>query len=163
MLMNDAGIRLIHASPLSRTMETAAIISSLLRIKVREEPALLEISIPWWDGRLKDELESDPASGYSLWKKEPAGFSLPGAETLSGLQERAVSWLDHVRAIEDRGPIAAVTHMAVIRVLLLHAMGRPLSDYRLIKVPNASPLALDIKNDHYCVRYLQDTPTPQEA
>jgi len=150
--LREAGISLIYTSPVARARETAAIMASILKIPVEEEPGLAEISIPPWDGRLKSDLERDPDSKYASWKKDPSVFSLPGAETLADLQKRAMA---SVRVILERHAaeaVAAVSHLALIRVILLAVEGKDLSFYRHIHVPNAAPLALTWKDENYYVQ-----------
>jgi len=150
--LREAGISLIYTSPVARARETAAIMASILKIPVKEEPGLAEIFIPQWDGRLKSDLERDPDSSYESWKKDPAGFSLPGAETLADLQKRAMASFHEILDRHAAGSVAAVSHLALIRVILLAVEGKDLSFYRLIQVPNATPLAVTWKNENYYVQ-----------
>ena len=75
---------------------------------------------PWdlgsWSGRPFEELD------LALWRTDP-GFDAHGGESLIALHGRAAgllaSW--HQRS----GRLAAVTHAAVIKAMVVHALGAP--------------------------------------
>lgn len=148
-------IKTIYTSPMLRTVQTARIIASFSGAEVIEDEGLAEINIPHWDGRLKDELIQDRGSGYLLWKEAPEHFNMKGAEGLLDLTNRARCCVERIMARHQGDSIAAVTHLAVMRCLILFYSGRPLCDYRKIKVENAHPLAFIQKDDQI---YLEDLP-----
>ena len=139
-LLRGRGIGRIYASPLRRTMETAALIRQGLGeegLEIVPDESFLEINIPPWEGRRREELLADPGLGYLTWRRAPHLFALPGCETLRQVQERAVRRA--LSLLEGEEVPLVVTHMAVVRVLLCHFMGLALAAYRSIAVPNARP------------------------
>ncbi len=152
-LLNGRGIAIIYSSPLPRTLETSWIISDIIGAPVTVERGICEIKIPAWDGRLKEELKNDPNSGYSLWKKTPYLFKKQGAEDLLSLQKRAV---ESIKKLADRHecPILVVTHLAVMRVLILYFKGIGLEGYRDVKVANATPLVLCSNDGYFTIKNL---------
>ncbi len=152
-LLKGRGITLIYSSPLPRTLETSWIISEIIKAPVAVERGVCEIKIPVWDGRLKEELKKDQSSGYSLWKKSPHLFKKEGAEDLLSLQKRAVESIKRLANIHDI-PILIVTHLAVMRVLILYFKGIGLEGYRDVKVDNARPLVLYNKDGYFFIKNL---------
>ncbi|HFB83250.1 MAG TPA: histidine phosphatase family protein [Thermodesulfatator sp.] len=133
----------IYTSPVARTMETARIIGTFFpKASIVPEEGLGEIRIPQWEGKSKKDLLQHPELGYPLWKESPHLFRLPGAETLEALQQRAVSAVEKIACAHPGQAVALVSHLAVIRCLVLHYQGRPLSEYRKVKIANASPVLL---------------------
>ncbi|WP_168718818.1 histidine phosphatase family protein [Thermosulfurimonas marina] len=132
----------IYVSPLHRTRRTAEILAENLRRRppIYEAPGFLEISIPPWEGRTKAELRADPAMQYEVWSQKPHRFYLPGCETLAEVYGRAVRALEDLFHQEEGRALLVVTHMVVVRVLLLHYLEKPLSFYRRVPVPNALPV-----------------------
>ncbi|RUM88166.1 MAG: histidine phosphatase family protein [Thermodesulfatator sp.] len=132
----------IYISPLHRTRRTAEILAQVLKRRppIYESPGFLEISIPPWEGRTKAELRADPAMGYEVWSQRPHRFYLPGCETLAEVYGRAVRAMEDLFHQEKGRTLLVVTHMVVVRVLLLHYLEKPLSFYRRIPVPNALPI-----------------------
>jgi len=146
--LRGEGIKRIYASPLPRTMETARLLAEELEspVEIVPEEAFLEINIPPWEGRLKVDLRQDPAMKYEVWSKTPHLFALPGCESLQEVLARAVAGCESVFEKEAESAGLIVTHMVVVRVLLVHYLGLPLSAYREIPVPNATPILL-VKSD----------------
>ncbi len=132
----------IFISPLHRTRHTAELLLKALlkEAEIIEAPGFLEINIPPWEGRYKRELRSDPALKYEIWSKAPHRFYLPGCETLAEVYGRAVRAMEDLFYQEAGEVLAVVTHMVVVRVLLIHYLDLPLSTYREVPVPNALPL-----------------------
>ncbi len=144
-------IERIYASPLKRTMETAELVVRGLGRKVEIIPheAFLEINIPPWEGKKKAEIRRYPELRYELWAKSPHLFCLPGCETLSEVQNRALKAALEILSRDNCALI--VTHMVVVRVLLCHFLGLDLSAYRSIPVPNATPILVVPEGDRFRV------------
>jgi len=142
-LRSDPPIR-IYVSPLRRTRDTAELMLEALGrgAEVVEEPGFLEISIPPWEGRFKHELRADPVFQYEVWSKSPHRFFIPGCETLPEVYGRAVRAMEEVFHRESGRTVAVVTHMVVVRCLLVHYLELPLAAYRTVPVPNALPVLL---------------------
>ncbi len=147
----DKGISAIYTSPVLRTVETASIMANILGCPVLKEPSFSEISIPLWDGKLKTELLEDNSSGYQQWKENPKGFNIPGGETLYQVTQRAVDAIERISRRHQGQNIAVVTHLVVLRCLILFFTERDLSEYRSVKVRNAEPLALIKENEHILI------------
>ncbi len=149
-------ITAIYSSPLARTMETAQILAQIIKAPLKIEEGLNEINIPQWDGKLKADLIKDLKSNYAIWKQAPASFAKPNAETLQELQQRAVNTIEKIFSKHDNEQVVIVTHLAVARTILLHYLGKPLTEYRNINVANAAPIALIKDNDHnYYIQKLE--------
>lgn len=140
-------IKAIYTSPMLRTVQTATIMAGFSGAGVIQDEGLAEINIPHWDGRLKNDLMQDNSSGYPLWKQAPERFYMKGAEGLKDVMERARRCVEKIMASYQGGSVAAVTHLAVMRCLILFYTSRPLSDYRKVGAENADPLALIHKDD----------------
>ncbi|OAQ19921.1 histidine phosphatase family protein [Thermosulfurimonas dismutans] len=133
----------IYISPLHRTRRTAELMAEVLDSpEIVEEPGFFEISIPPWEGRFKYELRKDPDMQYEVWSKAPHRFYIPGCETLPEVYGRAVRAMEDLFHRESGRVVAVVTHMVVVRVLLVHYLELPLSAYREVPVPNALPILL---------------------
>ncbi|OGQ88001.1 MAG: hypothetical protein A2512_10310 [Deltaproteobacteria bacterium RIFOXYD12_FULL_56_24] len=130
------GISRIFSGPLTRTRQSALIIGELLAVPVEAEEALTEIYIPHWDGLSKAAIRTRFGPEYPTWLENPAGFCLPGCETIAAVQKRAVAFLDALFLAYPGQNLLVVSHLIVVRALFLHALGRSLADFREIKVAN---------------------------
>ena len=141
--LRGQGISRIFAGPLARTRQTAEIISSAIDAPIIFADALTEISIPHWDGLTKEEIRREFGSQYPTWLERPADFSVPDCETLAAVQQRAVRYLERIFEECAGERVLVVSHLVVLRCLILHYQGRLINDYRSIKVANGAIAALE--------------------
>jgi broad specificity phosphatase PhoE len=137
-------IDVLLTSPLRRAMETSTIIGEKISCTPIISEAFTELGMGPWEGLSELEVAKRYPIEFGIWNTAPADLSIPGRETLEELQKRALSGLVDVGRSHNGGFTAIVSHVAVIRVLVLHATSRPLNDYKKIDVPNAYPLLLNL-------------------
>ena len=130
------GISKIFCGPLARTRQSAGIVGELLGVPVEAVESVNEISIPHWDGLTKDAIRARFGLEYPTWLADPAGFCLPGCETIAEVQKRAVACLETLFLEYPGQNLLVVSHLIVVRALLLHYQERPIADFRAIKVGN---------------------------
>lgn len=141
-MLAGRGISRIFCGPLARTRQSAGIVAGLLKAPDETEEALTEISIPHWDGLGKEAIRARFGSEYPTWLDDPAGFCLPGCETIAEVQGRAVAFVETLFAGYPGQNLLVVSHLIVVRALLLHYLARPLADFRAIKVGNGQVATL---------------------
>ena len=135
-------INRVFCGPLRRTRQSAGIVADMLGSPVEATEALTEISIPHWDGLTKKAIRESFGSEYPTWHDDPVGFSLPGCETIAEVQARATAFLETLFAEYSGRNLLVVSHLIVVRALLLHYLARPLAEFREIKVGNAQVVVL---------------------
>lgn len=147
--LHDVGIQLagcgitkIFCSPLERTRQSSRIVGDLLSVPVQAEEALTEINIAHWNGLTKAMIRERFGSEYPAWLDDPAGFRVDGCETIVDVQHRAVGFFESLFCDYYGQNLLVVSHLIVVRSLLLHYLGHPVSDFRRIKVGNAQVIAL---------------------
>jgi len=136
------GISRIFCGPLARTRQSAFITGELLAAPVATEEALNEISIPHWDGLSKETIRKRFGSEYPDWLADPSGFRVPGCETIAEVQTRAVACFENILRDYSGQNLLVISHLIVIRTLLLHYLRRSISDFRTIKVGNVQVATL---------------------
>ena len=148
--VKNAKIDRIIASPLARTGQTATILASALGLKVEIEPAFNEMKFGPWEGRSEKKIAQQYPLEWALWNSSPHKLKLAGRETLTDLQTRVIDRMHDIAALGARKNILVVTHVAVIRVALLYAQNRPLSEYKTVEVGNCElfPLSLPAVAPH---------------
>ncbi len=145
-MLAGRGIDRIFCGPLARTRQSAGIVGELLGVPTEADEALTEISIPHWDGLTKEAIRVRFGFEYPTWLDDPAGFYVPGCETIAEVQGRAVAFLEKLFREHPGQNLLVVSHLIVVRALLLHYLGRPIADFRAIKVGNAQVATL-VRND----------------
>jgi len=109
----------VVASPLRRTMETAAVIADVFGLTVEPEPALIEMDYGEWDER---PLADVPREVWAAWHDD-IDFAPPGGESLASVQLRVSECAAGLLARSADGPIIAVSHVSPIKAAVLWALG----------------------------------------
>ena len=106
LLLKDAGIAAIFASPMRRTRETAEIVNETLQLPLNFEPDLREVVFGGMEGK-------PLMPWYTSWV---AGQYTPeGAESFADLLVRARGAF--ARVLEAPGPLLIVSHGGVARAM----------------------------------------------
>jgi broad specificity phosphatase PhoE len=153
-LIKSKAIDRVISSPLTRAGQTANIIASENGLKMTYDPAFNEMKFGAWEGKSESSIQQQYPLEWRLWNTSPHQLKLPGRETLQQMQQRVVERMHNIslegrdkagedQAIKDQ-TILVVTHVAVIRVALLYAQQRPLSEYKSVSVDNCQlfPISL---------------------
>ena len=132
----------VFCGPCRRTAQSAKILGSILQVPFSPLEELDEINIPHWDGLTKDEIRQEFGDEYPTWLNSPQTFSLPGCETLKKVQERAVGAVNRILEYHNSENLLLVSHLIVLRCLVLYYQGLEIKDFRSIKIHNGSILCL---------------------
>jgi broad specificity phosphatase PhoE len=120
---------IVRTSPALRARETAA----SLGLAASVDPALRDLDVGRWAGRPLTEIEAAEPAGLAAWTSD-IDAAPHGGEAIAALLERTRLWLDACRT--RRGRILAVTHAAVIRAAVIHAIdAKPSSFWRIDVAP----------------------------
>jgi len=128
------GLDHLLRGPEIRTAETAAALGLASPFTV--DPALRDCDYGRWTGRRFDDLQREEPEAIASWLADP-GAAPHGGEPLLALLARVAAWLDE-RGREG-GRVLAVTHPAVIRAAMVHALEAPPRSFWRI---NVEPLAI---------------------
>ncbi len=111
------------SSPLSRTLETARILSGR---DVRADSRLIEMDWADWEGATLTALRAELGDLMRAWEARGLDFRAPGGESPRDVQARIQPFLAE---IARRGEATvAVTHKGVIRALYALATGWDMTD-----------------------------------
>ncbi|ARN82352.1 histidine phosphatase family protein [Methylocystis bryophila] len=108
----------IVASPALSAMETAR----GLLLAATPEPALRDGDFGRWAGRALMEVEALEPEALALWLRN-AGVAPHGGESFADVAKRVGQWMDALP--EKSGVVLAITHAAVLRAAIVHALGAP--------------------------------------
>ena len=109
-----------------------------------------------WRGRRLDEIAAQDPAALAQWLSDPAAAP-HGGESLLDLIGRVAAWLDGRRIVEGR--TLAVTHAAIIRAALVHALGAPPHAFWRIDIAPLSLAALNGDANRWTLNSL-GTPAP---
>ena len=147
--LRDTNIAAIYCGPAKRTIQSAEILGSHLNVPFSTIAEFDEILIPHWEGLTKNEIRRKYGEEYPTWIDAPQTFHIPGCETLKQVQDRAVGGLDrllgdHMQKSED---LLIVSHLIVLRCLVLYYQGLDIADFRSVQIDNGSIIRLSEEKD----------------
>ncbi len=107
----------VYTSDLRRAVSTAEAIGCPVVLR----PALREIYFGQWEGLSWEEIERADPDYAREWIARYPGLPAPGGESFAEFEARVLNEVN--RLLDQRGPIAVVTHGGVLRVVLQHLQG----------------------------------------
>jgi broad specificity phosphatase PhoE len=113
----------VFASPMSRTMETAAILAAPHGLTVQPRDGFREISHGRWEQMTRREVETRFPEEAAEWEKDPYTFAPEGGESGLAVTARALPALLELVRKHSGENLLVVSHKATIRLLLSSLLG----------------------------------------
>jgi probable phosphoglycerate mutase len=131
-----------YASPMVRTMDTAALIVASHGLPITPVDGIREIAHGRWERKTRAEVEAEFPEEYARYETDPFSFAPTGGE--SGLQVTARALPALLAIVEKHADqrILVVSHKATIRLLVSSLIGVDPRKYR--DRLDQSPCALNI-------------------
>ncbi|MCT2533357.1 histidine phosphatase family protein [SAR92 clade bacterium H231] len=139
----------IICSPLVRTTQTANIIAIANNLHYQTDNAFIEMAFGPWEGKSEFWIKQHYPIEWALWNRAPHQLQLPRRETLLELQNRVLRRMHKIAAKEPEKTVLVITHVSIIRVVLLQAQNRPLSDYKTVAVDNCELFPVTLQSQPY--------------
>jgi len=135
LALKDEPIKAIYSSPLTRAMETACLIRIFHpSVPLFEEDGLIEMDLGRFDGMDAMNWASQNADFRKAWQKNPASVTMPGGESLSDVQDRAIKVLNRITDSYSSGStLLLCSHNFVNLTLLCYALEIPLNRFRELR------------------------------
>lgn len=140
-----ASISRVITSPLARCVDTAAPLAARLGVNVEVDSRLIEIAHGTWEGRLRAEIERDDPQRMRAWRESPERVQFDGGESLEDVVAR---WRAFAAELDGENNIAVVTHDVLVRLALLDAARRSLSELWKPRVVNGGYARLAVEKNH---------------
>lgn len=123
-------------SPLGRTIETANLINSSVRLPLEFDDRLVERDCGEWAGLTLDEVEERFPAGWRTRREDPYEHRPPGGESYPDMIERLAPLIAEMRASNAIGRVAFVTHSALGRALIAALMNLNPQRMMSVRLPN---------------------------
>ncbi|HEY8361392.1 MAG TPA: histidine phosphatase family protein [Tissierellaceae bacterium] len=156
-------IDIIYSSDLSRALETARIISSIVNKPVVATNEFREINFGPWEGLTLKEIRNKFKEEYSIWMSSPEKFRLEGAETLEALKRRVMSYVNKIIKENKDKNIAIVSHNATLKVIILSLLNIGLSYYKNFSLNNVSLSIIECRDYNNVLTLFNDTSHLKES
>lgn len=110
-------ISTVLCGPDEAAFQTATAVGDAVGAKVKQIPALCEVSLGLWEGVREDDLEDRCKTVFRQWKADPGNVSVPGAEPLEGAGDRLLE------VFRKNVPKLATRNQSLVIVLRPMALG----------------------------------------
>jgi probable phosphoglycerate mutase len=137
----------VVSSPLKRARVTGEKIAAACGCKTFEtDEKLTEIHHGDWEGVLSSDVAARWPDLLKEWHEAPERVTMPGAggESLADVQKRCAEASDRI-AETYAGDVCVTAHDAVIKALLCHYAGAPLSSFWNFQVANCSLTVVELR------------------
>jgi len=128
--ISDDGIAAVYCSPLSRTVETAALLAKPHRLVPVHRDGLREISHGRWEGLTRREVEQRYPDEYAAWEEDPFTFAPKDGEAGLGVLARALPVVRDLVVAHRNETVLVVSHKATLRLILSSVLGFDARGYR---------------------------------
>ena len=141
----------IHASPLTRAMQTARALADLTGQPIEPRPELAEIAYGAWEGMSVPQVDREFHDDYVRWTADPAWNPPTDGEPAITVARRIRSLIDDLAGRFDDGPVLLVSHKATIRIALCslldidvgrfrYRLGCPVASLSVVELTPHGPL-----------------------
>ena len=155
-------IKAVYSSPVTRCMETVAVVADALKLPVVELPAVGEVRYGDWEGKKVKKLAKKRKWG--LVQFYPSRFQFPNGESFREVQSRAVEALELLSRQHKDEMVLVCSHADVIKLLLAHYLGIHIDLFQRVIVSPASVSILHLPaNGQVRVGRINDAGTIQPS
>jgi len=140
--LTQVPIKAIYSSPLERAMETASPIAESHKLKIIQDPDLMDTDIGKWQGKSWKILRL-----LKVWKivqNSPSRFRFPDGESFPEMQARIANALEGIikKYNKPQDIIAVVFHADPIKLAVSHFLGLPLDHFQRLGCDTGSLTAI---------------------
>jgi glucosyl-3-phosphoglycerate phosphatase len=116
----------IVSSDLSRAVDTARALATLVGLEVTLDKGLRETFVGTWQGLTDAEIKVRFPEEYAAWREDHAHQRRGGGEIESEVAARAVAAIERaLETVPNRGTLVVVTHGGTARVTIGRLLGLP--------------------------------------
>lgn len=151
----DWGISTVYTSPIRRAVQTAEILNRFIRTHIILEPDFTEMKMGPWEGLPESQIALKYRKELQIWQSQPSKLKLRDRETLQDIQTRALNAINKILLSNSHTNILVVTHVAVIRCLIMYFRKLDLDMYKRIDIPNLSIYQLIFRGKETVVKRIK--------
>ncbi len=128
--LSGESVGAVYCSPLSRTVETAALLARPHGLPLVHRDGLREISHGRWEGLTRREVEARYADEYTAWEADPFTFAPQDGESGLAVLARALPVIREIVVAHPGQNVLVVSHKATLRLVLSSLLGFDARGYR---------------------------------
>lgn len=146
--LNGTTPDIIYCSPLTRTLDTARIISNKLKIPIELKDELKEQNFGIFENLTYADIMERNKQEFELWCSNP-DYCMQDGESSIQVYSRVTGFIDKLVSEHSSGVVVLVTHVGCIRIILAHLLGMKREDCWRFRVDNGSISRIEINDEKY--------------
>ena len=147
----------VFSSPLGRAIQTAEIIAKVCSLTIQQNPGFVDIDYGKWQGLTPNEVRETWPDLADVWYHHPERSRIPGGESLSQVQERAMAATLQLAKQHENQTIALVSHTVVNRLIIMGCLDIPLDRFWYLQQDPCGISLLKIQGQEKTVIFVNDT------
>ncbi|MGI9558590.1 MAG: histidine phosphatase family protein [Thermodesulfobacteriota bacterium] len=155
--LKNEKIDAVFSSGLKRASSTAEAIAKFHGLEVGVDEDFREMDQGEFEGVEFSEIREKHSDKLKMWVESPASFRIPGGETLSEVQKRAMNGIENMLGKWTDAHIVVVSHNLTIVSMLCEFNSTPISGFRDFKISETSRTVVSCESGKYTVNILNDT------
>lgn len=136
----------VISSPLKRCAEFAEELAKAHALPLHNMPEFQEVSFGLWEGKTADELLSSEPDNIKEYWNNPINTTPPQGENLLDFEKRIINGWDNMLAEFQGKHVLLISHAGVMRVILCHILGMPLTELFKLDVGLAKASRVQIEH-----------------
>lgn len=147
----------VFSSGLARSAETAVAIAGRHGLEVGAMVEFREMDQGDFEGVEFSEIREKHSKELEMWAQNPAGFRVPGGESLGEVQSRAMDGVEKIEKQWPAGNVVVVSHNLTIVSMLCRFTGSSISEFRKFNIDATSKTVVSCEGGGYEVTVVNDT------
>ncbi len=147
----------IFSSPLKRAVQTAEKIAQVCDLKVDPDLGLIDIDYGEWQGLTPTEAREKWEEQVSSWFEHPERSVIPGGESLTAVQDRAITFLTTAVTQHADQTIVIVGHTVVNRLILLYVLGLGIERFWHLRQEPCAINVIEMEDQDFTICSINDT------
>ncbi len=136
----------IVTSPLKRCSEFASELAQTHSLPLQTKDEFKEVSFGLWEGKTADELLNLDSDAIKAYWNDPINKTPPQGENLLDFEKRVIAgWRKLITEFQGKH-IIMISHAGVIRLILCHILGMPLTELFKLDVGLAKASRIQIEH-----------------
>lgn len=125
-ILKESGIQKVYTSDLKRAAATGLTLAATIGCPIETRLELREISLGEWEGQLFSDIAKRDPKGFKERGQDIGYFRPPNGESFIDLSQRVLPLFQEILSSEE-DQVAIVSHAGVMRIILCHILGMPMS------------------------------------
>jgi len=146
----------IYSSPLKRAIQTASAVAELTHNQVEQVSELIDIDYGEWQGLSPEEARLRWPDQIDAWYQHPEQAIIPGGETLTQVQNRAIAFIHLISKMDTNGTLLLVSHTVVNRLILLGLMGLGINHFWRLRQEPCAINIIEVNDSEYTLVGMND-------